>query len=127
MSHNAFEHYTGVFYDVLVKQGSDPERNESSVKGTNPEQYPSTVEVKSEQHKLLTDAAYQQYIEGRKEMLKDLFPIMGSASSTAKADVSRALSQGSAGKFESNSPMLEGAAVDPLKEAQFNFEDGLLG
>jgi len=129
MAHNALEHYTDVFRDVLTKESeTDLEDNTASVPGENPEQYPGITEAAEEKApQRPTTAAYTQYIAGRQEMLNDLFDGMGSARVAAQADIKGILEHGAAGQFESRAPLLEEASADNLKEAQADFFEGLAG
>lgn len=127
MSYNATERYTAIFSDLLVKESADPEVNTASVSGENPDQYPDTTPEKEMPAVAKpTQEAYDHFIAGRDEMLKDLFGQFGTAQKQDQSGMRDILEHGRAGEYESKAPLLSEAADDPMKEAQAVFAQQLL-
>lgn len=84
---------------------------------------PGKTNANSEQY---SDAAWEQYIEGRQEMLDDIFASKQPASKAEQALVRGLLQHGASNKFESRAPLLESEATDPAKEAAREFFDNIV-
>jgi hypothetical protein len=124
-------------------QHPDDDEGESTV-GVNPDVYPDPEGRKQQKGTIdapwgerdttdgnndpehYSDAAYQQFIEGRQEMLDKLFASKGPAAKAEQALVGQQLQHGASGAYESRAPLLEPEAVDPVKEAESAFFDGIV-
>ena len=156
MALNATERYTALWGDLLCKEASnsgdrknqsaqhpDDDEDESTV-GVNPDLYPDPEDrpkgnidaswgegdvPKSTEHATAehySDAAYQQFIEGRQEMLDNIFASKQPAAKAEQALMGQHLQHAASGNYESRAPLLEEEALDPVKQAELDFFDGIV-
>ena len=110
MEHNADRH-TRNMYDALMKESAE-DNEKDMVEGGNPLAGKEPAKPDCPPAGQFSDAAREQFIQGRQKMLEDLFDEKKPSTTKEQALLGTHLAHGASGKYETGSVMLEKKACD---------------